>query len=403
MNHQYKYAIAIAFISTLNNTDAFSIALKSKVNVRAPLPIRISSNPASFSPRSISPMLQLSMKTGQEQEQEDSEIDRLRAMAAKLRAEASILEANKAQQLADAAETAFRQFDTNKDGEISVTELKAGLEKALKTNLSEQRVQELMKEFDASGDGALQLDEFVVAGVDKFRNKLEEFSREEKRLASEAQKLAQKEKEIAAKLEAKAAILNDKPPTGRDRYISLLPYLLPLMDGLQYGRFLLGGADGSADAGGNIFVAITAILYSLYRSVPFSGLIAFFVLQFLGGNLGINRLVRFNMQQAIYLDIALFFPGLLTGIIGLAAGGAGVQIPEVVIQLSTDAIFITLLAALGYSSVSSILGIEPNKIPFISQAVEKTMPTLDMFDIDSEGRLVPLPREKDGDDEEKKM
>ena len=159
-------------------------------------------------------MLQLSIKTVQEQEQEDSEIDRLRAMAAKLRAEASILEANKAQQLADAAETAFRQFDTNKDGEISVTELKAGLEKALKTNFSEQRVQELMKEFDASGDGALQLDEFVVVGVDKFRNKLEEFSREEKRLASEAKKLAQKEKEIAAKLEAKAAILNDKPPTG---------------------------------------------------------------------------------------------------------------------------------------------------------------------------------------------
>ena len=214
MNHQYKYAIAIAFIRTLNNTNAFSIALKSKVNVHAPLPIRISSNPASFSPRSISPMLQLSIKTVQEQEQEDSEIDRLRAMAAKLRAEASILEANKAQQLADAAETAFRQFDTNKDGEISVTELKAGLEKALKTNFSEQRVQELMKEFDASGDGALQLDEFVVVGVDKFRNKLEEFSREEKRLASEAKKLAQKEKEIAAKLEAKAAILNDKPPTG---------------------------------------------------------------------------------------------------------------------------------------------------------------------------------------------
>eukprot|EP01083_Nonionella_stella_P191012 707295_1 len=150
MNHQYKYAIAIAFISTLNNTDAFSISLKTKVNVHAPLPVRISSSPVSFSPRSIPPMLQLSMKTGQEQEQEDSEIDRLRTMAAKLRAEASILEANKAQQFADAAETAFRQFDTNKDGEISLTELKAGLEKALKTNLSDQRVQELMTEFDAS-------------------------------------------------------------------------------------------------------------------------------------------------------------------------------------------------------------------------------------------------------------
>ena len=53
-------------------------------------------------------------------------------MAAKLRAEAAALEADKAQQLADAAEKAFRKFDTNQDGEISFAELKAGLEKVLK-------------------------------------------------------------------------------------------------------------------------------------------------------------------------------------------------------------------------------------------------------------------------------
>ena len=41
-----------------------------------------------------------------------------------------------------------------------------------------------MDVFDKSGDGALQLDEFVT--VDRFRNQLESLAREEKRLAYEA-------------------------------------------------------------------------------------------------------------------------------------------------------------------------------------------------------------------------
>ena len=53
-------------------------------------------------------------------------------MAAKLRAEAASLEAAKASQLAEVAEKAFRKFDLNSDGEINVSELKAGLEKELK-------------------------------------------------------------------------------------------------------------------------------------------------------------------------------------------------------------------------------------------------------------------------------
>jgi len=327
---------------------------------------------------------------------QDNEIDRLRLMAAKLRAEASALEADKAQSLADAAERAFRGFDKNNDGEISVQELKAGLEKTLKVELSDKRVAELMKEFDASGDGALQLDEFV--GVDKFRNRLEALSREEKNLAVEAKKMAQKEAEVADLFQAKMEILNDGKPTNSDKVLSVLPYLLPLMDGLQYGRFLLGAEGAEA----NPFVAILAVLYTLYRAIPFSGFIAYLGLNFLGDNPKINRLIRYNMQQAIFIDIALFFPGLVAAVLGLVLGGNNVQLPEIVTQLSTDAIFVTLLAVLGYSTVSSLLGITPNKVPILSSNVDKRMPTVDMFDIDSEGNIIAKPREQENDENDKK-
>jgi len=324
-------------------------------------------------------------------EGKDEEIERLLSMAAKLRADAASLEAEKAKERADAAEKAFRQFDTNQDEEIDVKELKIGLEKVLKTELSDKRAEELMKEFDSSGDGKLQIDEFVT--IDQFRNRLESLAQEEKRLASEAQKLAKKEQEDAALAQARLDILNDREPTVSDRAFSVLPYLFPLLDGLQYGRFLLGGEDGS-----NPFIVALAVVYSLYRTIPFSGLVAFFALNILSNNPGINRLVRYNMQQAIFLDIGLFFPGLVTGLLGFALKGANVELPTSVVQLGTDAIFVTLLVALAYCSVSSLLGITPDKLPLISGAVTKRMPSVDMFTVDSDGNI----RMKEEDEKEEK-
>lgn len=336
-------------------------------------------HPFGYSAPSV-PTISLRAATGGSDEKKDDDIERLLSMAAKLRAEAASLEAEKAQERADAAERAFQQFDTDKDGEIDINELKTGLERVLKTELSDKRAAELMKEFDSSGDGKLQLDEFVT--IDQFRNRLEALSQEEKRLAAEAQVTAKKEEEAAALAQARLDILNDREPTASDRAFSILPYLFPLLDGLQYGRFLLGAEDGS-----NPFVAVLAIVYTLYRNVPFSGLIAFFALNFLSNNPSINRLVRYNMQQSIFLDIALFFPSLVTGVIGIVLGGMKTELPQAVVQLGTDAIFVSLLLALGYCTVSSILGITPDKLPIISQAVSSRMPSVDMFTIDKDGNI----------------
>jgi hypothetical protein len=383
-----QVTISAAVVLCTNNAAAFTIA--PRIVSSAPmLQVRSTFDNTFAKSRFLTPL-------NMAERDEDDEIERLRSMAAKLRADASALEAEKAQKLADVAEKAFREFDLNEDGNISVQELKAGLEKTLKVELSDKRVQELMKEFDDSGDGALQLDEFV--GVDTFRNRLEALSREEKRLAVEAKKMAQKEAEIAALAQAKMEILNDGKPSNSDKLLSVLPYLFPLMDGLQYGRFLLS-AEGAES---NPFVVVLAVLYALYRTIPLSGFIAFFVLNFLGGNPSINRLIRYNMQQAIFIDIALFFPGLLSALIGFISGGSNVQLPAAVTQFSTDAIFVTLLAVLGYCTASSLFGITPNKIPIISPAVDDRMPTVEMFDIDSEGNVFAKPREEEKDEDDTK-
>lgn len=311
-------------------------------------------------------------------------------MAAKLRAEAAALEAEKAKELALVAEKAFLKFDTDQDGVVNTADLKTGLEKVLKTDLSESRVKELMKEFDKSGDGVLQLDEFV--GVDQFRNRLEALAREEKRIAQDAAKQAKIEQEVAAALEMRLGLLNDRPPTTTDKLVSVLPYLFPLLDGLMFGRFLLQGDN-------NPVIDVIFSLYLLYRSVPFSGFILFFALSFLSNNPSLNRLVRFNMQQAIFFDIALFFPGLIAAIVTLFL--SGVEIPPGITELGSDAIFVTLIAAIGYSVVSSLLGITPDKIPIISQAALDRMPTLDWFD--DQGRFIPRgSRGKKEEEDEKK-
>ena len=343
--------------------------------------------------RTLTPKTEL-FSSLESQEKSDDEIERLKVMAQQLRAEAAALEAERANELAQAAESAFKKFDLNNDGVITVEELKAGLEKTLKTELPEKRVAQLLEDFDTSGDGVLQLDEFAT--VEKFRNKLEALANEEKRLALEAKKAAQKEAEVAKLVEAQMSLLNEGEPTTADKFWSVLPYLFPLLDSLQFGRFLI------MENQENPAVIALALLFTLYKSIPFSGFASFLALNFLSSNFGINRLVRFNMQQAIFLDIALFFPSLIGAVFGVIATGAGVQLPAAFTELGSDVLFGTLLLTIAYASISSLLGQTPNKIPIISKAVEDRMPTFDSFD--ASGRLIPRNQREnnEGKDDEKK-
>jgi len=297
------------------------------------------------------------------------EAEKLRTAAARLREEAEGLEKEQARERSLAARRAFDRFDTNKDGALSLSEVKAGLEKTYKLEVPDDKVRRLMDDLDTSGDGQLQPDEFI--GMDQFRNRLEAMADDERRQGLEAKRAAKKEAEIAKLIESQLELINDKQPSGTDRIVSVLPYLLPLMDSLSYGKFLLAGHEN------NPLVGVLALLYTVYASIPLGGFLAFFALTFLSGNLATNRLVRFNAQQAIYLDVALFLPSLVATLAGAASSGLGVSIPPAIGELGSDAVFVTLMAVLGYSALSSILGVTPDKIPFLSEAVDRRVISVD--------------------------
>ena len=127
-------------------------------------------------------------------------------------------------------------------------------------------------------------------------------------------------------------------------------------------------------------VGFVTTIYAIYQAVPFSGLFAFFALSFLSGNMRLNRLVRFNMQQAILVDIALIIPGLLGGLATyILPNVLGIPIsPEMVMQSSTFTFLVTSVVIL-YSCASSLAGVVPDKVPIISERVEKRVPSADMF------------------------
>jgi len=317
--------------------------------------------------------------------------ERMKAEAAALRAEADLLDAEQRQAEADEIAGIFHEFDLNSDGEISEEELRIGLQRVLNMDLTEGKIKQLMLEFDDSGDGALQLEEFK--GIKTFKLKLDSLVEQERQELQEEVMRAREEAKLARAAELKAQavanILNDRTPTMNDRFLSVLPYLFPLADSLGYGEPLFGQNPDS------FFAGFAHSLDVVYNSIPFAGLVAFFALASISRNLKLNRLIRFSIQQAIFLDIALIAPGFIGSI-----GSFLIDVPsEIKLQLNS-AVFILFSLTIFYCVLYSLLGIVPNRIPIISQKAEERLPTAGQLErfFDDEGNVrLEMP------DEEMKM
>ncbi|ERT09119.1 putative membrane protein [Lyngbya aestuarii BL J] len=150
--------------------------------------------------------------------------------------------------------------------------------------------------------------------------------------------------------------------TIRDRIFSALPYLLPLMYGLEFSRFLFAQFPILT-----IILIPLAPLISIYQTVPFIGLVIFFALFLLVvRNQNIPHFIRFNTMQAILLDIIIVLCSIILGILG---GGLQGFILETIYNM----LFLGILAAVIYSVVQSLRG-HYAEIPTISDAVYMQVP-----------------------------
>ena len=142
--------------------------------------------------------------------------------------------------------------------------------------------------------------------------------------------------------------------TIKERIFACLPYLLPLIEGLIFGRFLFQEVPGLGLAFAPLFPLI-----QIYTSVPFAGLIVFFALFFLVvRNESIAHFIRFNTMQAILIDIVLVLCSF-----GLQIFGASFAA-----EILSNTVFIGLVIAVGYSIIQSALG-RYAEVPVISEAV----------------------------------
>ena len=142
------------------------------------------------------------------------------------------------------------------------------------------------------------------------------------------------------------------------RIFAALPYLLPLIDGLAFGRYLFAQ-----------FPALQLILLPLvpvitiYQVIPFAGFVIFLALYMLVvRNENIPHFIRFNTMQAILIDIILVLCSLVFQVFAsvLSQGFVG--------ETLYNMIFLGVLVAFFYSVIQSLLG-KYAEIPTLSDAV----------------------------------
>ncbi|GAB5361203.1 hypothetical protein AAMO2058_000693300 [Amorphochlora amoebiformis] len=149
-----------------------------------------------------------------------------------------------------------------------------------------------------------------------------------------------------------------------DRAVSAAAYLVPLLDGLRYSKFLLRDFPQLAA----VFVPLTPLI-KLYLSVPYAGLILFFVLYFgIAQNRRFSRFARFNGMQAILLDVVLNVPALAERFL-LPAEALNSSVGLWLFIQAYNTVFLYLFVSALYGSISSIMG-KAGRIPLIANAAE---------------------------------
>lgn len=154
------------------------------------------------------------------------------------------------------------------------------------------------------------------------------------------------------------------PAPAAERLLASLPYLIPLLDSLSFGKFVFA----KVPLLGSLVLGPLLPLYSIYRGIPFFAFGVFIVLFiFVVRNTSISRYIRFNTYQALILDIALIFPQLFQGV------NTGGVIPGSVVEVCSTAVFYAISFAILYAVITNAKGQTPDEIPGVSASVYQQM------------------------------
>lgn len=147
---------------------------------------------------------------------------------------------------------------------------------------------------------------------------------------------------------------------GSDRFKACVPYILPLIDGHHFAkyiclRFPLIGAIDSFSIGP---------LADIAESIPFATLILFLILSLGTRNPEMSRSLKFSAQQAVLIDVSLILPELITSAFG------GIKEFQPFFEPSSNLTTYYYLTCCIYSIASNLRGKKPDSIPYISNLAE---------------------------------
>ncbi|KAF7143187.1 hypothetical protein RHSIM_Rhsim05G0167500 [Rhododendron simsii] len=181
---------------------------------------------------------------------------------------------------------------------------------------------------------------------------------------------------------------NNRTTPATDRLVSAVAYVLPLIEGLSYGRFLFAKYPTLATA-----LEPVLPLLNLYHSIPYASLVSFFALYLVvARNRRLSRYVRFgavklrvfgfslpysidilifgcirfNAMQAVVLSVFLTLPSLFQLIFSPGWTGLGYKLMVTVY----NALFVFVVCCFVYSVVYCILGRTPY-LPFVAEAADR--------------------------------
>lgn len=291
-----------------------------------------------------------------------AEAAQLSLEAAKLRAEAMELE--RARELDRCTARARKLLGEGSQG-LTAVRLMTVLKEAENLELTLSQASSLVESVKpGQADAALGLEELQSKTFDEAFQSMQTVIRQDERQKQreEDQKLQEelKKRQEAAPTYTVAADENDDRSIGV-RGLAVIAYLLPMVDALRYGLPLLQTLPVLTP----LFVLL-AIPATIINSIPFGTFIIFILLSFLSNKRDLPRLIRFNMQQAVLIDIAMFLPSLIISLFSMG-GNAGFG-DEV-----SGFVFLLVVGCVAYSAFQTLLGNDPEGLPFISDAARRSI------------------------------